>query len=61
MSQKYEWGPFYSVLNFCSHPKYRQALEKKFPSLVCSSEPDDTTSTASGVTNVTAAEEKPAA
>ncbi|KAJ8920852.1 hypothetical protein NQ315_015644 [Exocentrus adspersus] len=41
-----------------SHPKYRQALEKKFPSLVCGSEPDDTASTATGATN---AEEKPAA
>nr|QWV42624.1 long wavelength sensitive opsin [Anthrenus lepidus] len=36
-----------------SHPKYRQALQKKFPSLVCGSTGDDTTSAASGVTNVT--------
>nr|APY20511.1 long wavelength sensitive opsin [Macrosiagon limbatum] len=37
-----------------SHPKYRQALQKKFPSLVCGSEPEaDTVSQASGVTNVT--------
>nr|QWV42684.1 long wavelength sensitive opsin [Pharaxonotha floridana] len=43
-----------------SHPKYRAALQKKFPSLVCATETDDTQSTASGVTNVTA-EEKPAA
>nr|QWV42715.1 long wavelength sensitive opsin [Biphyllus sp. CRS 2021] len=43
-----------------SHPKYRQALQKKFPSLVCAGETDDTQSTASGVTNVTA-EEKPSA
>lgn len=42
-----------------SHPKYRQALQKKFPSLVCAAETDDTTSTASGVTNVTT-DEKPA-
>nr|APY20599.1 long wavelength sensitive opsin [Dastarcus helophoroides] len=42
-----------------SHPKYRQALQKKFPSLVCAAEQDDTQSTASGVTNVQA-EEKPA-
>nr|APY20492.1 long wavelength sensitive opsin [Cucujus clavipes] len=43
-----------------SHPKYRLALEKKFPSLVCGSEPDDTTSTVSGVTTVVA-DEKPTA
>nr|QPF71148.1 long wavelength opsin [Lasioderma serricorne] len=43
-----------------SHPKYRQALQKKFPSLVCAAEADDTTSAASGATNVTA-DEKPAA
>nr|QWV42676.1 long wavelength sensitive opsin 2 [Pempsamacra sp. CRS 2021] len=42
-----------------SHPKYRQALEKKFPSLVCGSEPRDNTSTATGATNV--GEEKPVA
>lgn len=44
---------------FYSHPKYRQALQKKFPSLVCAGEPDDATSTASGVTATT--EEKPTA
>lgn len=44
-----------------SHPKYRQALQKKFPSLVCATETDDTASTASGVTNITNNEEKPAA
>nr|APY20496.1 long wavelength sensitive opsin [Dryops sp. CRS-2017] len=44
-----------------SHPKYRQALQKKFPSLACAEAPDDTASTASGVTNVTAADDKPAA
>ncbi|CAH1123441.1 unnamed protein product [Ceutorhynchus assimilis] len=38
-----------------SHPKYRQALQKKFPSLVCNPAPaDDTTSQVSAVTNVTA-------
>nr|QWV42687.1 long wavelength sensitive opsin [Porrostoma sp. CRS 2021] len=43
-----------------SHPKYRQALQKKFPSLVCGNTGgDDTTSTASGVT--TAIEDKPSA
>nr|QWV42637.1 long wavelength sensitive opsin 1 [Lytta caraganae] len=36
-----------------SHPKYRQALQKKFPSLVCGTEPDDSVSTTSGVTNIT--------
>nr|QWV42701.1 long wavelength sensitive opsin 1 [Calopteron sp. CRS 2021] len=43
-----------------SHPKYRQALQKKFPSLICGTE-DDTTSTASGATTATASEEKVAA
>lgn len=39
--------------NFSSHPKYRQALQKKFPSLACTAEPsDDATSQVSGVTNV---------
>lgn len=42
-----------------SHPKYRAALQKKFPSLVCAAEADDTTSQASGVTNVIS-DEKPA-
>nr|QWV42692.1 long wavelength sensitive opsin 1 [Epicauta chinensis] len=41
-----------------SHPKYRQALQKKFPSLVCASKADDTVSQVSGVTNITN-EEKP--
>nr|QWV42633.1 long wavelength sensitive opsin 1 [Trichodes sinae] len=38
-----------------SHPKYRQALQNKFPALVCAAKPsgDDTTSQASAVTNVT--------
>nr|P35362.1 RecName: Full=Rhodopsin; Short=Opsin [Sphodromantis sp.]CAA50658.1 opsin [Sphodromantis sp.] len=35
-----------------SHPKYRAALNKKFPSLACASEPDDTASQASGATTV---------
>lgn len=41
-----------------SHPKYRQALEKKFPSLICGATHDDTVST---VTGVTGSDEKPAA
>lgn len=41
-----------------SHPKYRAALQAKFPSLVCGATDDDTKSTASGATNVTTAEEK---
>ncbi|CAG9831845.1 unnamed protein product [Diabrotica balteata] len=41
-----------------SHPKYRQALEKKFPSLVCTQPQDDTVSTATGVSG---GDEKPAA
>nr|QWV42630.1 long wavelength sensitive opsin [Anaspis rufa] len=43
-----------------SHPKYRQALQKKFPSLVCGSAADDSTSTASGVTNATTDEKSTA-
>ncbi|XP_018320950.1 rhodopsin [Agrilus planipennis] len=35
-----------------SHPKYKQALYKKFPSLKCASGEDETASVASGVTNV---------
>nr|APY20638.1 long wavelength sensitive opsin [Octodonta nipae] len=37
-----------------SHPKYRQALEKKFPSLVCASKPEpaDNVSTATGACSV---------
>ncbi|XP_030748141.1 opsin-1 [Sitophilus oryzae] len=44
-----------------SHPKYRQALHKKFPSLACAGEQqrDDTTSVVSEATHVTA-DEKPA-
>lgn len=39
----------------CSHPKYRAALFKKFPSLMCAPEPQpevDLQSLASGVTAV---------
>nr|ANN11840.1 long wavelength sensitive opsin 1 [Steraspis amplipennis]APY20667.1 long wavelength sensitive opsin 1 [Steraspis amplipennis] len=35
-----------------SHPKYKQALYKKFPSLKCGGAPEDSASVASGVTNV---------
>nr|ALB34912.1 LW opsin [Phausis reticulata] len=42
-----------------SHPKYRQALQKKFPSLVCSSEADDAVSQTTAATG--ASEEKPTA
>ncbi|PSN33891.1 rhodopsin [Blattella germanica] len=42
-----------------SHPKYRAALQKKFPSLACSGAEDDSSSVASGATTVS--EEKPAA
>ncbi|CAH1999008.1 unnamed protein product [Acanthoscelides obtectus] len=34
-----------------SHPKYRQALEKKFPSLVCGSAGDDSVSTATAASS----------
>lgn len=52
------------VLCFCSHPKYKQALNKKFPSLVCGTpeaptSTSDGTSVASCATNVT--EDKSAA
>nr|QWV42675.1 long wavelength sensitive opsin [Oedemera nobilis] len=43
-----------------SHPKYRQALQKKFPSLVCASEQSDSTSTVSGATNVSEEKSTPA-
>ncbi|XP_069676605.1 rhodopsin [Periplaneta americana] len=43
-----------------SHPKYRAALTKKFPSLACTSSDDDTASVASGVTTVSE-EKTPAA
>nr|QWV42724.1 long wavelength sensitive opsin [Trixagus carinifrons] len=44
-----------------SHPKYRQAMQKRFPSLICANEPDDSVSQVSGTTNQTAGEEKPEA
>lgn len=46
-------------LLFYSHPKYRAALYKKFPSLSCQASPDDSNSVASVTTAVS--EEKPAA
>nr|APY20602.1 long wavelength sensitive opsin [Euroleon nostras] len=61
------WGSLFAKANAVynpivygiSHPKYRAALGKKFPSLVCQSEPDESASVVSGATNVS--EEKPAA
>jgi len=61
------WGSLFAKANAVynpivygiSHPKYRQALEKKFPSLVCASPPDDSVSAVSGITNIS--EDKPAA
>lgn len=35
-----------------SHPRYRAALYKRFPSLACGGHGDDTVSTTSGVTQV---------
>lgn len=54
------WGSLFAKANAVynpivygiSHPKYRQALFKKFPSLACTGEASDTQSTASGVTAV---------
>jgi len=54
------WGSLFAKANAVynpivygiSHPKYRQALEKKFPSLACGSG-NDHTSVASGATGVT--------
>ncbi|KAJ8871341.1 hypothetical protein PR048_027658 [Dryococelus australis] len=54
------WGSLFAKANAVynpivygiSHPKYRQALYKKFPSLACSNAGDDNTSVASGVTQV---------
>nr|QWV42634.1 long wavelength sensitive opsin 2 [Trichodes sinae] len=41
-----------------SHPKYRQALQRKFPALVCAEKPEgDSTSQTSVATNVNVAEE----
>ncbi|XP_077294538.1 opsin-1-like [Arctopsyche grandis] len=61
------WGSLFAKANAVynpivygiSHPKYRAALYKKFPSLSCQSSSDDTGSVASGATTVS--EEKPAA
>ncbi|KAL0281679.1 UNVERIFIED_CONTAM: hypothetical protein PYX00_002592 [Menopon gallinae] len=59
------WGSVFAKANAVynpivygiSHPKYRQALQKKFPSLVCGESPgDDHSSVASGAT--TCIEEK---
>nr|Q94741.1 RecName: Full=Opsin-1 [Schistocerca gregaria]CAA56377.1 locus opsin 1 [Schistocerca gregaria] len=54
------WGSLFAKANAVfnpivygiSHPKYRAALEKKFPSLACASSSDDNTSVASGATTV---------
>jgi r-opsin len=64
------WGSVFAKANAIynpivygiSHPKYRQALNKTFPSLCCASsnEVSDVQSTASGVTNIQL-EEKPTA
>ncbi|KAI4464210.1 opsin [Holotrichia oblita] len=40
-----------------SHPKYRQVLHQKFPSLSCADQQDDSTSVASGATQATGADE----
>ncbi|XP_014240082.1 opsin-1 [Cimex lectularius] len=55
------WGSLFAKANAVynpivyaiSHPKYKLALQKKFPSLSCAEARDDTTSVASGVTTVT--------
>ncbi|KAK9503594.1 hypothetical protein O3M35_010122 [Rhynocoris fuscipes] len=55
------WGSVFAKANAVynpivyaiSHPKYKQALEKKFPSLSCAASSDDSTSVASGATTVT--------
>ncbi|EEB14599.1 class A rhodopsin-like G-protein coupled receptor GPRop1, putative [Pediculus humanus corporis] len=52
------WGSVFAKANAVynpivygiSHPKYRAALKKKFPSLVCGTLEDDHTSAASGIT-----------
>lgn len=57
------WGSVFAKANACynpivygiSHPKYRAALARRFPSLVCVPPPgasDDTRSEASGITTV---------
>lgn len=61
------WGSLFAKANAVynpivyaiSHPKYRAALTKKFPSLACANEPDETASVVSGATATS--EEKPAA
>uniref|UniRef100_A0A1B0D995 G-protein coupled receptors family 1 profile domain-containing protein n=3 Tax=Phlebotomus TaxID=13203 RepID=A0A1B0D995_PHLPP len=61
------WGSLFAKANAVynpivygiSHPKYRAALYKKFPSLACNDPADDTASVASGATAVS--EEKPSA
>lgn len=55
------WGSVFAKANAVynpivygiSHPKYRAALQKRFPSLACGSSGDDQTSVASGVTACT--------
>lgn len=54
------WGSLFAKANAVynpivyaiSHPKYKVALEKKFPSLSCSAPADDSVSVASGATTV---------
>jgi r-opsin len=62
------WGSLFAKANAVynpivygiSHPKYRAALLKRFPSLACNASTDDVQSVASGVTTVPT-EEKPSA
>lgn len=42
------------MMKIFSHPRYRAALYKRFPSLACGVGGDDTVSTTSGVTQVSA-------
>ncbi|CAH2051555.1 unnamed protein product, partial [Iphiclides podalirius] len=61
------WGSLFAKANAVynpivygiSHPRYRAALYKKFPSLSCEPSPDDVTSTASSATAIS--DEKPSA
>ncbi|KAE8572955.1 Opsin LWS1 [Halyomorpha halys] len=54
------WGSLFAKANAVynpivyaiSHPKYKLALQKKFPSLSCTEAPEDNTSVATGVTGV---------
>lgn len=65
------WGSLFAKANAIynpivygiSHPKYRVALLKTFPSLACGngSDPTDVQSQASGVTTMQVADEKPSA